>query len=120
MSSKRPSQPSEVQFALSRPTGSGGVVALGSDMPYFLINLEFGALTQMRFARITARGQTTIPKSIREEANLCEGDLLAFEVEGDHVTVRKMVARRDEYLQGLSESLSEWASREDEVAWRDL
>jgi len=26
----------------------------------------------------------------------------------------------DEYLQGLSELMSEWASPEDEEAWRDL
>ena len=74
----------------------------------------------MQFARITARGQTTIPKSIREEADLREGDLLAFEFAGGHLTVRKVVPGREAYLQALSDTLSEWTSPEDEDAWRDL
>ena len=67
----------------------------------------------MEIARITARGQTTIPKSIREAANLHEG-------EGDHVVIRKVTSRRDDYLYDLSEVLGEWVSSEDEEAWRDL
>ena len=74
----------------------------------------------METARIAARGQTTIPKGIREAANLHEGDMLAFEVEDDHVVVRKVTSRRDDYLHGLSEVLAEWVSSEDEEAWRDL
>ncbi len=74
----------------------------------------------MEVARITARGQTTIPKRIRASAGLNEGDVIAFEVEGDHVIVRKVSRGQDEYLQGLSATMSEWASPEDEDAWRDL
>ncbi len=74
----------------------------------------------MELAKITARGQTTIPKSIREAANLHEGDVLAFEIEGNHLVVHKVMPGRDDYLQGLSEVLSEWASPEDEEVWRDL
>ena len=74
----------------------------------------------MEFAKITARGQTTIPKSIREAADLHAGDVIAFEVEGSHLVVRKVMPGRDDYLQSLSEILSEWASPEDEEAWRDL
>ena len=74
----------------------------------------------MELAKITARGQTTVPKSIREAADLGEGDVIAFEIEGNHLVVRKVLPRRDGYLQGLSEILSEWVSPEDEEAWRDL
>ena len=74
----------------------------------------------MEFARITARGQTTIPKNIRTMAGLDEGDVIAFEIEGDHLIVRKVAPGRDDYLRGLSKVLSEWASTEDEDAWRDL
>ena len=74
----------------------------------------------MEFAKITARGQTTIPKSIREAADLHAGDVITFEIEGNHLVVRKVMPGRDDYLQGLSEILSEWASPEDEEAWRDL
>ena len=74
----------------------------------------------MELARITARGQTTIPKRIRTAANLDEGDVIAFEVRGDHLVVRKVTPVQDDYLRGLSDVLGEWASSEDEVAWRDL
>ena len=79
-------------------------------------------LQLMELSKITARGQTTIPKRIREAANLREGDVLAFEVEGDHLAVRKVGPRAsgDEYLLGLSQALGEWASPEDEEAWREL
>ena len=76
----------------------------------------------MELSKITARGQTTIPKRIREAADLREGDVLAFEIEGDHLAVRKVRSRvgGDDYLIGLSEALKEWASPEDEEAWSDL
>ena len=74
----------------------------------------------MELAKITSRGQTTIPKRIREAANLREGDVIAFEIEGSHLVVHKVTPSRDDYLQGLFEVMSEWASPEDEEAWRDL
>ncbi len=74
----------------------------------------------MELAKITARGQTTIPKRIREAANLGEGDVLSFEIEGDHLVIHKVTPGQDAYLQGLSEILSEWVSPEDEKAWREL
>ena len=74
----------------------------------------------MELAKITARGQTTIPKNIRKAADLVEGDVIAFEIEGDHLVVRKVMPGQDEYLQGLSEVLREWVSPEDEGAWRHL
>ncbi len=74
----------------------------------------------MELAKITARGQTTIPKGIREAAHLEEGDVIAFEIEGDHLVVRKVTPGQDNYLRGLSRVLSEWISPEDEEAWRDL
>ena len=74
----------------------------------------------MELARITARGRTTIPKGIREAADLREGDAIAFEVEDDHLRVYKIGPGRDEYLHGLAGTMNEWASPEDEEAWRAL
>ena len=74
----------------------------------------------MELAKITARGQTTIPKRIREAANLHVGDVLAFEVEGNHLVAHKVTPGRGDYLQGLFEAMSEWRTPEDEEAWRDL
>ena len=74
----------------------------------------------MEFAKITARGQTTIPKNIREAVGLHEGDVIAFEIEGDRLVVHKVIPGRDEYLHGLGEVMGEWLSPEDEEAWRDI
>lgn len=74
----------------------------------------------MELAKVTSRGQTTIPKRIREAIDLREGDVISFEVEGDHLIVHKLQPGRDEYLKGIGDGLSEWDSPEDEKAWRDL
>ena len=74
----------------------------------------------MKIARLSARGQTTIPKSIREAAGIYVGDTLAFETDGDRVVVRKVLRGRTDTEQDLSKTMDEWMSAEDEEAWRDL
>ena len=74
----------------------------------------------MQLAKIGAHGRTTIPKTIRQAADLREGDAIAFEIEGDRLLVHKVVPGRDECLHGLGEVMGEWLSPEDEDAWRDL
>jgi antitoxin PrlF len=74
----------------------------------------------IQIAKITSKGQMTIPKAAREAVRLVEGDLVAVEVDGDRLLVRKLAGGRDPYLVGLEASLDEWASPEDEAAWRDL
>lgn len=74
----------------------------------------------MEIARVTARGQTTIPKRIRIAAGLREGDAVAFGIEGDLVTMRRIAPGEDGYLRAAAGTLDEWNSAEDEAAWRDL
>ena len=74
----------------------------------------------MEVARIMSRGRVTIPKSIRETASLCEGDAIAFEIEGDRLVLHKVVPEQREYLLGVGQAMGEWLSPEDEEAWQDL
>ncbi len=74
----------------------------------------------MELAKITSKGQVTIPAAIRKAAQLKESDLLVFEIEGDHLVIRKIQSPVDTYLNGVSATLNEWASEEDEEAWNDL
>ncbi len=74
----------------------------------------------MELAKITARGRTTILKSIREAGNLFDDDVVAFEIEGDHLVAHKVRPGQDDYLQGLFQFLREWNKPEDEESWRDL
>lgn len=74
----------------------------------------------MEIAKIAARGQATIPKGVREAADLHESDAIAFEVEDDRAAVLKATPGRDDYSRGLSEASGKRVSSEDEEARRDL
>ena len=69
--------------------------------------------------KINAHGQTTIPKSIREAANLDACDEIAFEIKGDRLVVHKVTDGKCDYFKGFSRVLSKWCSPQDEKAWRD-
>jgi AbrB family looped-hinge helix DNA binding protein len=71
--------------------------------------------------KITAKGQTAIPRQIRAALKAKPGDLLAWEVSaGGRVEVRRARSVDAEYLQMLADTLSEWADPEDEKVYRDL
>ena len=74
----------------------------------------------VELARITSKGQLTVPKKVREAARLVEGDVVTFVVEGDRVIMRKLPLGEDAYLRGIQDTLTEWQSPEDEDAWSDL
>ena len=74
----------------------------------------------MDVARITTKGQMTIPKRVRLAARLAPGDIMSFVVENERVILRKLASGEDAYLRGVQETLGEWMSAEDENAWRDL
>lgn len=75
----------------------------------------------MELARVTAKGQATIPKRIREAARIREGDLLAFELDSNNrIIIKRIDSPIDAELSALHETLSEWGSLQDEEAWRGL
>lgn len=72
-------------------------------------------------AKVTAKGQTTIPKKVREALRVRPGDLLLWEVQpGGKAAVRRVQPLDLEYLRALEMTLSEWAGPADEEAYRDL
>jgi len=42
----------------------------------------------MQHAKVTYKGQITIPKAVREALNIEDGDSVALRVEGDHAILR--------------------------------
>jgi antitoxin PrlF len=76
----------------------------------------------MDLARVTAKGQATIPKRIREAAHIQEGDMLAFVLDSNNrITIKRIgPSSVDAELSALQGTLSEWNSPQDEEAWRDL
>jgi len=75
----------------------------------------------MELARVTAKGQATIPKRIREAAHIREGDMLAFDMDSNNrIIIKRIDPPIDVELSALQETLSEWNSHRDEEVWRDL
>lgn len=75
----------------------------------------------MERARVTAKGQATIPKRIRETAHIREGDMLAFDLDSNNrITIKRIDPSIYVELSAFQEALSEWNSPQDEKAWRDL
>ncbi len=70
-------------------------------------------------AKITSKGQTTIPQDVRRALNVVPGDLLAWEVGPDcTATVRRVQPLDLEYLRAVEGTLGEWAGAADEEAYR--
>ncbi len=72
-------------------------------------------------AKITAKGQTTIPQDVRAAMHVTAGDLIAWEVGADGTaTVRRVQPLDLEYLRAVEGTLSEWSGSADEEAYREL
>ena len=74
----------------------------------------------MDIARISAKGQMTLPKRLRRRLGIGAGDTVIFELDRDRLFLRKLNGASDEYLRGTETTLTEWSSTEDERAWHDL
>jgi AbrB family looped-hinge helix DNA binding protein len=72
-------------------------------------------------AKITAKGQTTIPVEIRTGLHAKPGDLIAWELLPDGTArVRRIEPLDLAYLDALEGTLGEWSGAADEEAYRDL
>lgn len=72
-------------------------------------------------AKITAKGQTTIPREIRRALAVEPGDLIEWEVTGKgRAEVHRVPPVDLAYLRALRGTLGEWESKEDQEAYRDL
>lgn len=71
--------------------------------------------------KLTAKGQTTVPREIRAALGAASGDLLVWEIEEDGIArVRRLQPIDLEYLRAVEATLTEWGGPEDEAAYRDL
>jgi antitoxin PrlF len=77
-------------------------------------------MSDTELATITAKGQVTIPKAIRDALNLRQGDQLRWDLDDGGVRVRLVTPLDLTYLRGVEVGLEEWASPEDEEAFADL
>lgn len=72
-------------------------------------------------AKITSKGQTTVPANIRQALHVGPGDLLAWDIEADGVArVRRVQPLDAAYLKALEGTLGEWSGTADEAAYGEL
>ena len=75
----------------------------------------------MKNTRITSKFQTTIPKQVRNALNIRVGDNVVFEIIDKQTVILKKIDPEDAaYAQALRSTLSEWDSKQDDEAFRDL
>ncbi len=74
----------------------------------------------MQTSKLSSKGQVTLPKAVRDALGVQPGDLIAYEVEGDTVRLRRLEPFDAAFHAALSQTLDEWASEADEEAFRDL
>ncbi|MGH8363716.1 MAG: AbrB/MazE/SpoVT family DNA-binding domain-containing protein [Gammaproteobacteria bacterium] len=73
-------------------------------------------------SKMTSKHQATIPAPVRKALGLKAGDAVAFEIEqGNAVRLRKAGPLDMDFARAIEGTLSsEWLSRTDEEAYRDL
>lgn len=74
----------------------------------------------MELATLTAKGQVTVPKAVRDALGLKRGDVLSWELDDQSVRLRVVTPIDLDYLRGVEASLSECASEADEAAFAGL
>lgn len=69
---------------------------------------------------LSSKGQITIPKEIRERLGAQAGDTIVYEVVNDTVILKRVEPFDAAFHASLASTLDEWATPEDEAAFRDL
>jgi len=65
-------------------------------------------------ARMTSKGQLTVPKPIRDKLKVSAGDCLVFEDRQGEIIIRKQSAVDELWNRGLAATLGEWADELDD------
>lgn len=71
-------------------------------------------------SKLTKKYQATIPEPVRRMLHLDAGDVIAFDIEGNDVHIRKARPVDLAFARSLEGTLNEWMSEADEEAYRDL
>lgn len=64
--------------------------------------------TEYAAARVTSKGQITVPKSIRDQLDLTTGDSAGFDVRGSEVVIRRLPRVEREWATSVQTTLAEW------------
>ncbi len=74
-----------------------------------------------QLAKLSSKGQVTIPIEVRKSLHLNAGDTLLWDIQRNgQIVVRKVEPIDVAYLSALNGTLSEWDSPEDDEAFNGL
>lgn len=59
-------------------------------------------------SRLTEKGQTTVPKPVREALNLAAGDSIAYRMSSNAVILSKVTTGDFDWNQSVETTLTEW------------
>ena len=74
----------------------------------------------MRASRLSAKGQVTIPKELRESIGLQPGDMVGYEVKNGVISLTRIEPFDAAFHAAISDTLDEWMTPEDDEAFREL
>ena len=74
----------------------------------------------MTISKVTTKYQATIPREVREFLGVRQGDAVAYEIEGGEVKLRRATPFDLAYHGAVAATLTEWNSKADDHAYRDL
>ncbi len=76
--------------------------------------------SSMHTAKVTSKGQATIPSKVRKALGVEAGDSLLFAVDGDTVTLKRAEKLDAGFLKLATENFADWNTEEADEAFRDL
>lgn len=71
-------------------------------------------------SRLTSKAQTTIPQAVRNALHLREGDEIAYAIEGEVVTLRRVTTAAAGQAEDPFGTFGEWDSEADRKAYANL
>ena len=87
----------------------------GIVLPYY-----FPRVPVSQTSRLTEKYQATIPADVRQALGLKKGDVVAFDIARGEVRLRRATPIDLAYASAVAGTLTEWDSKADENAFRDL
>ena len=70
--------------------------------------------------KLSTKGQVTIPVNLRRAIGIEPGDMVAYELQGESIKLKRVEPFDAAYHVAVAETLGEWSSLEDEEAFNDL
>lgn len=74
----------------------------------------------IHISKLSSKGQVTLPKEVREAVGLHPGDMIVYEVKDGVILLQHVEPFDAAFHAALSNTLDEWATPENDKAFRDL